>query len=163
MEVSFHRLTTPTAYPGGTVFHDVADENLGVTWGPGDGAVGEPVERFVGEVIVDAEGAGSVGALFVVLFPVPADSLAEFDDWFGSEHARLLTQIDGWARARLLALDDHSYARMAVHELADTSLLDSEARADAGATPWCRRVIQGAWTAQIRRHVLTAASDGDQQ
>ncbi|MCW2534364.1 MAG: hypothetical protein JWQ26_63 [Modestobacter sp.] len=115
-----------------------------------------PTCCLTGAVIVDVLGSGRPRHLFVVLFPVPDVEQPEFDDWFGGEHAPLLTAAPGWARARLVALDDGPMTRMAVHDIDDLRVLDGADRQRAGETAWTTRIFGRNWATSVRRHVLAA-------
>jgi hypothetical protein len=141
---------------------DVADPAVWARFGAdracGPAPAGSAVRNcLAGDVLVDLAATAEARHLFVVLFGVPAAELAGFDDWFRSEHAPLLTAVPGWSRARLVAPDAGPVTRAAVHDVADLAALDSPERQRAGATAWTGRVFAGAWTKDVRRHVLRAA------
>ncbi|MCU1604666.1 MAG: hypothetical protein JWP46_1131 [Modestobacter sp.] len=151
--------------PGSTRYVDVADRNVHALLTAGDGsgcpatdeaAHPPPSCCLTGDVVVDLAGGGQPRHLFVVLFPVPPDEQAEFDDWFGSEHGPLLAAAGGWARARLVALDGGPVTRLAVHDIEDLDVLDGPDRQRAGGTAWTTRLFRRNWATSVRRHVLAA-------
>jgi hypothetical protein len=151
--------------PGGRRYVDVADHDVHAVLTSGDapgcpatdGAAHPPPPGCLsGDVVVDIAGGGRPRHLFVVLFPVPLDERSEFDDWFGSEHAPLLAAAQGWARARLVALDGGPTSRLAVHDIEDLDVLDGPDRQRAGRTAWSTRIFQHSWATSVRRHVLAA-------
>jgi hypothetical protein len=148
--------------PSAGRYVDAADPEVWARFGA-DGAcppvpAGATVRHCLGgEVLVDVQTAAVARHVFVVLFPVPAAELPEFDDWYRSEHAPLLAEVPGWARAGLVAPDDGPFSRAAVHDLADLAALDSPERRRAGETAWTGRVFAGAWAQGVQRHVLRAS------
>lgn len=114
------------------------------------------LECLAGDVVVDTAATARSRHLFVVLFPVPSSDLPLLDEWFGLEHAPMLLQVAGWARARLVAVDAGPVTRVAVHELEDLAALNSPKRQQAGVTEWTRRVLASEWARSLRRHVLRA-------
>lgn len=88
------------------------------------------------------------GVLFSVMFTVPDDRAAEFDDWYLQDHIPLLLRAPGWLgcrRYRITVADPGSYTHLAIHHLRDMAVLDSPERAAARATEWRDRLAREPW------------------
>lgn len=98
---------------------------------------------------------GSVGHdhLYLVGFPVPNEDTAQFDAWYDTEHVPLLLEDDGWRRCRryVVSQSNGTLTHLAAHDLDDPAVLDGEARARAGATPWRTYLSGNPWFSQNER------------
>lgn len=86
--------------------------------------------------------------LYSVMFNVPVDRRAEFDDWYEQDHVPILLKADGWLgcrRYRLSISDPVPYTHLAIHHLAHTDALQSPFRAEARATEWRARLAAEDW------------------
>lgn len=97
------------------------------------------------------------GAMMLVAFDVPHDRTDAVADWYDQEHITLLMRANGWLRARRFHVLDHSGKRwtsLAFHELRDVSVMDSEERKIARATPWRAELEREAWFGTAGRWVF---------
>lgn len=86
--------------------------------------------------------------LYSVMFNVPAERAAEFDDWYIQDHLPLLLKADGWLgcrRFRISVADPEPFTHLAIHYLRDLAVLDSPERAAARATDWRARLAAEPW------------------
>lgn len=111
--------------------------------------------RYIGTQIglqlqegVDEAAMLQAPVLYAVMFDVPEDRLADFDEWYDVDHVPLLLGCKDWLGCRRYALEDshpHQFNRMALHYLADASALQSDARAAARASAWRDRIAAEPW------------------
>jgi hypothetical protein len=105
--------------------------------------------RFTCEEITDLGDPTATGAFIaVVAFSVPEGELAEFDDWYVSEHVPALLVAKDWLRVRRYAVVDReggTWNRIAVHELANLEVMDSPERAAARVGPKREALSQRPW------------------
>jgi hypothetical protein len=87
--------------------------------------------------------------LLIVAFCVPPELFDEVEAWYNEEHIGLLRKADGWLRARRYHVKSPfmgpKWTTVALHELRDLSVLDSEERRIARATPWRARLASEPW------------------
>jgi hypothetical protein len=122
--------------------------------------------RYTADLISDTGeiGPDTAGALFVVAFAVPEAEEPEFEGWYAEEHVPLLMKVPGWLRVRRYRVRPGSagpqWTHLALHEIADSSVLDAPERAAARDTPrraelatrpWFR---SGRWTYRPIHHAL---------
>lgn len=97
-----------------------------------------------GEIAADA-----AGALFVVAFAVPEAEEPEFEGWYAEEHVPLLMKVPGWLRVRRYRVrpgsEGPSWTHLALHEIADTTVLDAPERAAARDTPRRAALAERPW------------------
>ncbi|WP_194396289.1 hypothetical protein [Microbacterium atlanticum] len=110
----------------------------------------DPDIRLTGPVVFDTWAENAEGALYVVLYPVPADRLSEFDSWFAQEHTPVLLGARGWLRTRLFAPEDGPVTRVAVHYIANPLAMESDERTLSVRTPRADDVLDAAWTGEVR-------------
>jgi hypothetical protein len=115
-------------------------------------------ERHVcAEVADDAKTRKPASILMVVAFCVPEERRREVDDWYEREHAPLLLKADGWLRARryhgIASQGNAAWTHIALHDLRNVAVLDSEERAVARSTPWRARLCQESWFEKADRWV----------
>lgn len=129
---------------------------------PADGLALVPHESVAGgrrcEVRADSGPAAPGAYLLMVSFAVPPSGLAQFDDWYDTEHAPLLLAAPSWLRVRrLLAHDAPPGERncFVLHELADLQVLDGPERAAAQRGPKRAEVAALPWYASSRRWTFT--------
>jgi hypothetical protein len=108
--------------------------------------------RYIGSSVAsvprDAEAFADAPVLYAVFFNVPADRLGDFDAWYGEDHVPLLLEDERWLGVRRFAITDGEpgrYTRLALHYLADRSVLESDARQRARQTPWRVRLAAEPW------------------
>lgn len=119
--------------------------------------------RFTCEQMSDA-GDGDGAFLSVVAFAVPEDQAAEFDAWYDTEHVPLLLEAPGWLRVRryrVLSGEGGPWTRLAVHELADTRVMDSPERARARRGPLRDRLAGRDWFQASGRWLYEQISSHD--
>ncbi|KAA0969488.1 hypothetical protein FPY71_13190 [Aureimonas fodinaquatilis] len=83
-----------------------------------------------------------------VLFNVPEDRQAEFDDWYDTDHVPLLLKNEHWLGCRRYRIVDGApdkVTHLAIHHLADLAALESPERAAARQTEWRDRLSQEPW------------------
>ena len=68
-----------------------------------------------------------VGGVLLVGLSVPPERDEEFNAWYNTEHIPFLSQVPGVLRARRFEPIDGSKKYLAVYELADTNVIQSEA------------------------------------
>jgi hypothetical protein len=86
--------------------------------------------------------------LSVVAFAVPDAELEEFDDWYATEHSARLLQADDWLRIRrygVISGEGGPWNRLALHELADLSVMESAQRAFARQGPKRDALAEREW------------------
>ncbi|MFT3905449.1 MAG: hypothetical protein QM718_03995 [Steroidobacteraceae bacterium] len=87
--------------------------------------------------------------LMIVAFDVPPELQPEVERWYNEEHIPLLRRAPGWERARryqvLWQAGGPRWTSIALHELRDAAVLDSQERAYARSTPWRARLSSQAW------------------
>jgi len=86
--------------------------------------------------------------LYSVMFAVPADREAEFDEWYARDHTPLLLDCRDWLAVRRFKIADGepaAWTHLTLHHLADRRALDSPERARARSTPWRARLAQEPW------------------
>lgn len=107
------------------------------------------VDTTVGETPDDAY-------LYVVAFPVPADRVAAYDEWYEREHTEMLMAADGWAGVQRLVVVDASggpWTHLTFHYLTTLAALDSPERAAARAAPLRAALVPEPWFGRSRRWV----------
>jgi hypothetical protein len=91
-------------------------------------------------------------ALVVAFAPPGAAAVRELDRFYEEEHSPLLLEIPGWLRIRRFALaGDGAWTRLAVHDLADSSVFADPRFAATQETDWYRRLFAQAWFADAGR------------
>jgi hypothetical protein len=120
---------------------------------PADGSDRE-IRQLVGEQLGDTGAAVSTGPhLFLVIFPVPAIDQEEFDAWYREEHVPMLMAHPSWLRCRRYRVAGDKQTtptRIALHDLADLSVLESPERAAAAETKWRLELAARPWFAGAR-------------
>lgn len=95
--------------------------------------------RYTCEEISDTGDVGRTGDyLAVVAFAVPPADLAQFDDWYETEHGPMLQKAVDWLRIRrygVLSGVGGDWNRFALHELASLDVMSSPERAAARLGP----------------------------
>lgn len=95
--------------------------------------------------------------LMIVAFDVPPDYVAEVERWYSEEHIPLLMRAPGWMRARRYHVEHcqggRRFTSIALHELRDRAVLDSEERAFARATAWRTHLAAQPWFEAAGRFV----------
>ena len=97
----------------------------------------------------------NVGGVLLVGLSVPPEREEEFNAWYNTEHIPFLAQVPGVLRARRFEPIDGSKKYLAVYELADTNVIQSEAWAKAANTPWSARQRQ--WYQRWLNRILSKA------
>ncbi|MEM7541836.1 MAG: hypothetical protein AAF384_09630 [Pseudomonadota bacterium] len=85
---------------------------------------------------------------YAVMFTVPADRAAEFNDWYCQEHVPMLLECSSWLGCRRYLIDDgepEPFTHLAIHHLSSLDALDSPERAAARTTPWRDKLAQESW------------------
>lgn len=111
--------------------------------------------RYTGELLgwQVQEGLGDEDLLaspyvYSVLFSVPADRQAAFNEWYEQEHVPLLLGSSQWLgcrRYRIVDGEPAQYTHLAIHHLSSLDALESDARAAARATDWRARLAAEPW------------------
>lgn len=86
--------------------------------------------------------------LYAVWFTVPDEACDRFDAWYEQDHIPLLMDCPDWLMVRRFKVRDGepgNFNRLALHYLADTSALDSPARAAARASDWRAKIAAEDW------------------
>ncbi len=125
-----------------------------------DGALGAALDYRLDLITDTGPAAEPYGALMLVAFDVPEDRAGEVARWYDEEHIRLLMRADGWLRARRFHVADwrgKRWTSLAFHELRDVSVMDSEERKVARATPWRAELEREAWFPAAGRWVYAPA------
>jgi hypothetical protein len=94
--------------------------------------------RYTCELTYDSGEAPAGDHLSVVAFAVPEQDVAQFDDWYESEHIPALLEAPDWLRVRryaVLSADGGPWTHLALHELASREVMDSPERAAARQGP----------------------------
>lgn len=144
------RLATATS----GVLYEAADDAQ--TWAcVHEPSLAAPSPDFTGLLTVNVNnglGTATASMLVTLHYTVPDDEAAEFEAWFGGEHAHLLVEEPAWLSVRVIrgeARDDDS-THLVVHELANASALSSEALLKARATPDRARFAARDWFSGAR-------------
>lgn len=91
-------------------------------------------------------GAAAGPFLFHVALWTPHDFRTEFLAWYECEHLPMLLEADGWDGCRFVEERVNEGCLFhALHQLADRSPLDSDARKRSRATPWFGRLANNSW------------------
>lgn len=110
---------------------------------------------FADEISDTGPSAAPATLLSVVAFDVPDDAVPPFEQWYAHEHVPMLMQADGWLRVRRYAVrpggDGPPWTRLALHELADASAMDSPERAAARDTPQRAALASAEWFSRSGR------------
>jgi hypothetical protein len=111
--------------------------------------------RYTGRLIgwqarpgVDDAGMLASAFAYSVLFTVPEEREAEFNDWYDSEHVPLLLGNEQWLGCRRYRIVDgapDTFTHLAIHHLADLSALEGPERAAARATEWRAKLAAEPW------------------
>jgi len=117
-----------------------------------------PISRFSARLQSDtglvAEWAS---ILMIVAFNVPPESVSEVERWYAEEHIPMLMRAPGWLRARrfetVSSVGARCYTSIALHDLRDLKVLDSNERAVARSTAWRAQLERTAWFRQAGRFV----------
>ncbi len=99
--------------------------------------------------------------LYPVFFYVPAERQSDFDSWYDQDHIPILMQDSRWLGVRRFEIYDGEpgqYNRLALHYIADRSVLESDARKRARETPWRNRLAEEPW---FKGHYLVFDRLGD--
>jgi hypothetical protein len=95
--------------------------------------------------------------LMMVAFDVPPEMALEVERWYAEEHIPMLMRAPGWLRARrfeaIRSVGPRRYTSIALHDLRDLAVLDSNERALARSTAWRARLEETAWFQQAGRFV----------
>ena len=86
--------------------------------------------------------------VYSVLFSVPQERQAEFNEWYDTEHVPLLLGCEQWRGCRRYHIVDgapENVTHLAIHHLSDLAALESPQRAEARATPWRGRLAGEPW------------------
>lgn len=140
------------------------------------GAVGGTAALLLGEadaanepglVMIETLFAGgdvgvAAGAfLFKVGVWTPEADREDFLAWYRGEHLPMLLECPTWRGCRFVeapAREGHQY--FALHQLADPSALDSEARKRSRATPWFIRLKRHSWFDEAFTRQLYRSMEG---
>jgi len=105
--------------------------------------------RYTCEEVSDSGDAGRTGDyLAVVAFAVPEEDLAQFDDWYETEHSAMLLKADDWLRVRRYAVqsgEGGEWNRLALHELASLEVMSSPEREAARQGPKREALVDRPW------------------
>jgi hypothetical protein len=110
--------------------------------------------RFICAEISDTGPANDGRYLSVNAFAVPENAVAEFNDWYESEHIPRLLRVPGWLRVRRYLVTDGegaAWTHFALHELADPEAMNSPARAFARSGEKRARLVGKPWFDQSGR------------
>lgn len=116
------------------------------------------VARFSARLQSDTgPAAESAPVLMVIAFDVPTEAAQEVEQWYAQEHIPMLMRAPGWLRARryeaIRLVGTRRYTSIALHDLRDLDVLESNERALARSTEWRARLEQTAWFQQAGRYV----------
>jgi hypothetical protein len=78
--------------------------------------------------------------VLLVRMGIAAEHEAEFNDWYNTDHVPALTRVPGVYGARRYRATVGSPAYLALYELADASVRDSDAWRQAADSPWTLRM-----------------------
>lgn len=81
----------------------------------------------------------NVGGVLLVGLRVPAERDEEFNVWYNTEHIPYLSAVPGVLRARRFAAVNDPKQYLAVYELADPDVPQTDAFKQAAGTPWTNR------------------------
>jgi hypothetical protein len=102
------------------------------------------IMRFEGEQLLPGDGVApaGAGALLMASMNVKPAAMADFTDWYNTEHLPLLGAVPGVLQARRYqATDTESERRfVALYHLRDPEVSRSEAWQQAARTPWSARM-----------------------
>jgi hypothetical protein len=100
--------------------------------------------------------------MMAVAFSAPPDEVDELDDWYTDEHTRMLLRAPLWTQVRVYRVDTITgadWSRLALHALADPSVVDQPEVAQSRATPARHRLAGRPWFFTEGRPVLTALAE----
>jgi len=86
--------------------------------------------------------------VYPVFFDVPKERQEEFDAWNEEDHLPILMEDPRWLGVRRFDIYDgepNSFTRLALHYLSDHTVLESDARKRARATPWRAKLAAESW------------------
>jgi len=137
---------------------DYTDELAWLEAGDATSALPAGVARYL---CVETEDSGpyegSHGVLMIVAFQVPQERSADVERWYREEHGPMLLRAPGWLRMRRYRLHAGAggtlWTHLALHELRDGAVLDSQERALARSTAWRAQLERESWFAQAGRFV----------
>ncbi len=100
-----------------------------------------------------------VGGVLLVGLRVPLERDEEFNVWYNTEHLPFLAAVPGVLRARRFAAVDDPKKYLAVYELSDPDVTQSEAFQKAANTPWTarQRPVFQSWV-RLRSRALAAVT-----
>jgi hypothetical protein len=110
--------------------------------------------RYLAEPLGEQVNASAAGDplesahLYSVLFTVPPEREAEFNDWYTRDHAPTLLENPDWLAVRRFRIADGepaAWTHLALHHLADRRALDSPERARARASSRRARLAEESW------------------
>jgi len=116
-----------------------------------------PVARFSARLQSDTGPATErAPILMVIAFDVPREAAQEVEQWYAQEHIPMLMRAPGWLRARryeaIRSVGARRFTSIALHDLRDLGVLESNERALARSTQWRARLEQTAWFQQAGRY-----------
>jgi hypothetical protein len=110
--------------------------------------------RFTCDLTSDSGDAGEHSYLAVVAFPVDGADVAQFDDWYDTEHAPMLLEADGWLRVRRYRVrsgDGGPWTHFALHELAHREVMNAPERQAAREAPKRAALADRPWFSRSGR------------
>jgi hypothetical protein len=97
--------------------------------------------------------------MMAVAFAAPPDEVEELDGWYAGEHTRMLLRASLWTQVRVHRVESITgadWSRLALHALADASVIDQPEVAESRETPARRRLAARPWFFTEGRPVLAA-------
>lgn len=86
--------------------------------------------------------------LYPVMFEVPIEREAEFNDWYIQDHVPTLLKNQDWLacrRYRIESGDPENWTHIALHYLRNIDVLDCEERKEARNSPWRDKLAKEEW------------------
>jgi hypothetical protein len=97
------------------------------------------VYREIATEVPETAAPEKVGAVLLVGLSVPVEHEEEFNAWYNTEHLPYLAAVPGVLRARRFEPTDGSKKYLAVYELTEPNIPNTDAWAKASNTPWSAR------------------------
>lgn len=127
---------------------------------------GTPVHRFAASLVSDTgPSVETAPIMMMIAFDVPPDAAQEVDRWYAQEHIPMLMRASGWLRARrfesIRCVGARHYTSIALHELRNLAVLDSNERTLARSTEWRARLEETDWFPKAGRFVYRCMDPRD--
>jgi hypothetical protein len=102
-----------------------------------------------------------LGALLVGLEAKEARNVAEFSDWYDTEHLPWMGAIPGIPRIRRYTALENPGRSLAIYELSDLAAIETDAWHGGASTPWSTRMrkIYQRWLPMPRKRMLVVPLD----